>query len=80
MKGILKDQPGCVLSDRFSLEVANCPFVYFERHPFLNSAIMLWTVVKAHLNVVFFLQFVLYIVCRSDFFSVLLGFVLTMFC
>ena len=51
-----------MLSDRFSLEAMNCPFVYFESHPFLNFAMMLCTVVEASLNVVFFLPFVLYIV------------------
>ena len=28
MKEILKDHRNCMLSDRFSLEAMNCPFVY----------------------------------------------------
>ena len=62
MKEILKDHRNGMLSDRFSLEAMNCPFVYFESHPFLNFAMMLCTVVEASLNVVFFLPFVIYIV------------------
>ena len=53
-----------MLSDRFSLEAVNCQFGYFESYPFLNFAIMPWTIVKAPLNVKFFVQFVLYIVYR----------------
>ena len=65
-----------MLTDRFSLEAMNCPFVSVLNHPYLNFAIMLWTVVKVSLNVVFFLEFVLYAVQRSDLFLVLFGFLL----
>ena len=58
-----------MLSDRFSLEAVNCLFVYFEGHPFLNFAIMLWRVVKACLNVVLFPQFVFYMVYQEEFFQ-----------
>ena len=57
---LLKDQPECMLSDRFYVGATNCPFVYFESHPFLNFSIIVCTVVKSSLNVAFFLEFVIY--------------------
>ena len=51
-----------MLSDRFSLEAVNFPFVYFENHSFLVFSSMLWATVKASIIVIIVIIIIIIII------------------